>query len=80
MEDHVIGSAKVGARGQIVLPVEIRKKCGFDPGDTVIMMSRPGPGGQSVVLMKASSMADFLDHMEGATSRIRNIISKGKEE
>jgi len=80
MEDHVIGSAKVGSRGQIVLPVEIRKKCGIDPGDTLIMMSRRGPGGESVILMKASSMAEFLDHMEGATNKIRSMIEKGKGE
>lgn len=82
MKHHVIGSAKVGSRGQVVLPVDIRKQCGIEPGDTLIVMSRPGPGGMSVVMMKASSMAEFLDHMEGTKDRIRDLISgkKGKVE
>lgn len=75
----MIGSAKVGSRGQIVLPVDIRKKCGIAKGDTVIVMARPGPGGWTVALMKASEMASFLDHMEGASNKIRSLISDRSE-
>ncbi len=71
----IIGSAKVGSRGQIVLPVDIRKKCSIDEGDTMIVLARPGPGGWNVMLMKASEMAGFLDHMEGASIKIRSLIS-----
>jgi len=77
--DPVIGSAKVGSRGQIVLPVDIRKSCGIDEGDTMIVMARPGPGGWNVVLMKASEMAGFLDHMEGTSKRIRSMIGETKD-
>ncbi len=78
-KEPVIGSAKVGSRGQIVLPVDIRKRCGIAEGDTVIVMARPGPGCWTVTLMKASEMASFLDHMEGTSNRIRSLITDKSE-
>jgi AbrB family looped-hinge helix DNA binding protein len=75
-EEPVIGSAKVGSRGQIVLPVDIRKKCGITEGDTLIVMARHGHGSWNISLMNASQMALFLDKMEGTTSRIRSLIPK----
>jgi len=73
--EPVIGSAKVGSRGQIVLPMDIRKRCGIVEGDTMIVIARPGPEGCAVTLMKASEIAGFLDHMEGTSTRIRSLIS-----
>ncbi|MFW3147234.1 MAG: AbrB/MazE/SpoVT family DNA-binding domain-containing protein [Thermoplasmatota archaeon] len=78
-EEPILGSTKVGSRGQIVIPMEIRKRCGIEEGDTMIVMARPAHGGWTVSLMKASDMTGFLDHMEDASSRIRTLISGAGE-
>lgn len=76
--EPVIGSTKVGERGQIVIPGEIRKRCGIEPGDTMIVMAKPGSGGWNMIMMKASAMAEFLEHMQGTSERIRDLIKSDK--
>jgi bifunctional DNA-binding transcriptional regulator/antitoxin component of YhaV-PrlF toxin-antitoxin module len=70
-----IGSTKVGTKGQVVLPVNIRKACGIVAGDTLIAMARPGPGGLSISLMKSSSLALVMEHMEATGKKIRSLVS-----
>ena len=70
-----IGSARVGARGQVVLPVSIRKTCGIGPGDTLIVMARPGPGGPVIELMRSDQLARMMAHMEETGKRLRSLVS-----
>ena len=35
---HIFGTAKVGEKGQIVIPKEARKVFGIDPGDTLLIL------------------------------------------
>jgi len=70
-----IGSTKVGTRGQVVLPVGIRKACGIVAGDTLIVMVRPGPGGLSISLMRATSLARMMEHMEETGKKIRSLVA-----
>ena len=70
-----IGSARVGARGQVVLPVSIRKACGIASGDTMIVMARPGPGGPSISLMRSDQLARMMAHMEETGKRLRSLVS-----
>jgi bifunctional DNA-binding transcriptional regulator/antitoxin component of YhaV-PrlF toxin-antitoxin module len=74
MENFEIGSTRVGSRGQLVLPVGIRKACGIAAGDTLIVMARPGPGGLSVLLMKSSSLASVMAHMEETGKKLRSLV------
>jgi bifunctional DNA-binding transcriptional regulator/antitoxin component of YhaV-PrlF toxin-antitoxin module len=74
MDRFVMGSAKVGARGQIVLPLNVRKAFDIVPGETLIVMSRPGPGGHAITLMKSSSLARMLEHIEETGERIRDLV------
>jgi len=74
MDRFVMGSTRVGARGQIVLPINIRKAFGIVPGDTLIVMSRPGPGGHAITLIRASSLARMLVHIEETGKRIRSLV------
>ena len=76
MDRFVMGSTRVGARGQIVLPVNIRKAFGIVPGDTLIVMSRPGPGGHAITLIRASSLAKMLEHIEETGQRIRTLVQE----
>jgi len=74
LENFEIGSAKVGARGQVVLPVGIRKACGIVPGDTLIVMARPGPGGPSISLMRSDLLARVMEQMEETGKKIRSLV------
>jgi len=74
MENFEIGSTRVGSRGQVVLPVGIRKACGIVAGDTLIVMARPGPGGLSILLMRSSSLASVMAHMEETGKKIRSLV------
>jgi len=56
------GSATVGERGQVVLPVEIRKLFGIKPGDKLIVMG-VDKGFQSVSLMKSEAVTKMFEHM-----------------
>ena len=79
MENFEIGSAKVGARGQVVLPVGIRKACGIVSGDTLIVIARPGPGGPSISLMRSDQVARLMSHMEETGKRIRSLVGSHDE-
>ena len=79
MENFEIGSARVGSRGQVVLPVGIRKACGIAAGDTLIVMARPGPGGPSISLMRSDQVARMMAHMEETGKRIRSLVGAPKE-
>ena len=74
MDRFVVGSATVGAKGQIVLPVNVRRAHGIVPGDTLIVMSRPGPGGNVIMLIRSSSLASILEHIEETGKRIRSMV------
>jgi len=74
IDDIVVGSTKVGERGQLVLPIDIRRKCGIEPGDTMVAMARKGPNGWSVMLMRSSSLSPMLDHLQETERKIRSII------
>jgi len=74
LDRFVLGSATVGARGQIVLPVNVRKAFGIEPGDTLIVMSRPGPGGHAIMLIKSSSLEHMLEHIERTGESIRKLV------
>lgn len=65
------GSATVGDRGQIVIPVDARENLGYKPGDRLIVMRHPIYAGLMIAKFEAiQSMVDGLS---------RNI-SRAKEE
>ncbi len=70
-----IGSARVGTKGQVVLPVGIRKTCGISPGDTLIVLARPGPGGPSISLMRSDQLARMMAYMEETGRRLRTLVA-----
>lgn len=41
---HIFGTAKVGERGQIVIPKEARKVFGIEPGDTLLILGDENNG------------------------------------
>ena len=58
-EPKFFGSATVGPRGQMVIPVNARKELGIDTGTTLLLFT--GPESRMLVLLPA----DIMEHMLG---------------
>ncbi len=58
MKDKFIGIAKVGEKGQIVIPKEIRDMFDIKPGDSIIVLSDKEKG---IALLKADTIEDLTD-------------------
>ena len=51
---HIFGTAKVGERGQIVIPKEAREVMGIHPGDTLLIL---GDEKQGLAIVNLNSEA-----------------------
>jgi AbrB family looped-hinge helix DNA binding protein len=49
-------SVKVGARGQIVIPLDLRKEYNINPGDTLIVYGK----GRCIEIIKSSLVKEAL--------------------
>jgi len=69
------GSTTVGERGQIVLPVQIRKDFHIKKGDKLLVMGHPN--GEHITLFNQDTMNKYLEIM---SKNINQIKSKIKEQ
>ena len=58
MKDKFVGIAKVGEKGQIVIPKEARDMFDIKPGDSVIVLCDKSRG---MALLKADTIEDLTD-------------------
>ena len=58
MKDKFIGIAKVGEKGQIVIPKEARDMFNISPGDSVVILCDKEKG---IALLKADAIEDLSD-------------------
>ena len=58
MKDKFVGIAKVGEKGQIVIPKEARDMFDIKPGDSVIVLCDKQKG---IALLKAGAVEDLSD-------------------
>ena len=58
MKDKFVGIAKVGEKGQIVIPKEAREMFDIKPGDSVIVLCDKEKG---IALLKADAIEDLTD-------------------
>lgn len=56
MKEKYVGVAKVGEKGQIVVPKEIRDMFDIKPGDTIIVLADKAKG---IALLKADEIEDL---------------------
>jgi len=59
---HIYGTAKVGERGQIVIPSKARKDLNVKPGDLLLVI-RPPDGKPGIVLIKANLLKELLGRL-----------------
>ena len=55
-QQRVFGTAKVGDRGQIVIPKEAREFFGIEPGDTLLILGKPETG---LIVTKPETLNDL---------------------
>ncbi len=63
---RVFGTAKVGDRGQIVIPKEAREFFGIEPGDTLLILGKENTG---LIVTKPETLNDLAN-------RIFNSVEK----
>lgn len=67
------GSATVGERGQVVLPIELRKKIQLQPGDKLIVMGTLGDN--LILLLKSDFLINILGKIEQGESELRKALN-----
>lgn len=60
--NRVFGTAKVGDRGQIVIPQEARRFFGISPGDTLLILGNEKSG---IVVTKPEVLSHLADEILG---------------
>ena len=57
---QIFGTAKVGDRGQIVIPKEAREFFGIQPGDTLLILGKNETG---LIVTKPETLHDLADQI-----------------
>ena len=55
---RIFGTAKVGDRGQIVIPKEAREYFGIEPGDTLLILGKTETG---LIVTRPDALNDLAD-------------------
>ena len=59
-QPRVFGTAKVGERGQIVIPKEAREFFGIEPGDTLLILGKSQTG---LIVTKPETLNDLANQI-----------------
>ena len=59
-QQRVFGTAKVGDRGQIVIPKEAREMFGIQPGDTLLILGDKDTG---LIVSRPEGLHDLADEI-----------------
>jgi AbrB family looped-hinge helix DNA binding protein len=70
------GSATVGPRGQMVIPVNVRKELGIDTGTTLLLFT--GPESRMLVLLPADIMEHMLGRMSERLAHFEKLVNDYK--
>ena len=63
---HIFGTAKVGEKGQIVIPKDARTLFGIQPGDTLLILGDEQTG---IIVTKPDVLRDAADEIFGKMER-----------
>ncbi len=77
-DDHFYGAVTVGERGQVVIPVEARKRFNIEPGDKLLILSDPGK--RSIMLCKMDALREFMTVFQEGLARVERDIAASKSE
>jgi len=77
-DDHFYGAVTVGERGQVVIPIEARKRFKIEPGDKLLILSDPGK--RSIMLCKMDALREFMTVFQEGLARVERDIAASKSE
>lgn len=77
LKDHFYGAATVGERGQIVIPVEARKRYNIETGDKILIMGAPHDRG--LMLIKIDAMREFMNTILSDLQHMEQEIAAGRD-
>ena len=67
---HIFGTAKVGEKGQIVIPKEARKIFGIDAGDTLLIL---GDEKNGIIVTKPEVIENIAEEILGNLQREEEV-------
>ena len=68
LENSFVGSVTVGERGQVVVPVEARERCGIQPGAKLLCFVHPHSEG--VIFVKVEAIALIQEQLHRLASAV----------
>ena len=72
------GTATVGERGQVVIPVQAREACGIQPGDKLLAFVHPA--GSGVMFIKLEAMLEVSSLLSQLLTEMENSVISDPEE
>jgi len=70
------GTAVLGPRGQVVIPVEARKELGIDTGDKLLVFGHPG--GRGLTFIKVEAVEELLNIMSSRLDEVTKLVRESK--
>jgi len=70
------GTAVLGPRGQLVIPVEARKELGIDTGDKLLVFGHFV--GRGLIFIKAEAAEELLNIMSSRLDEITKLVKESK--
>ena len=70
------GSTTVGERGQIVLPISLRRELNITKGDTLVVIANPHI--KSITLFSQDTMDQYLNYLSENITELRTNIKQKK--
>jgi len=70
------GTAVLGPRGQLVIPVEARKELGIDTGSKLLVFGHLD--GRGLIFIKAEAAEELLNIMSSRLDEVAKLVEKNK--
>jgi AbrB family looped-hinge helix DNA binding protein len=70
------GTAVLGPRGQLVIPVEARKELGIDTGDKLLVFGHFG--GRGLIFIKVDAVEEFFGIMSSRLDEVMKLVKQSK--
>lgn len=70
------GTAVLGPRGQLVIPVEARKELGIDTGDKLLVFGHFG--GRGLMFIKVDAVEEFFNIMSSRLDEVMKLVKQSE--
>jgi AbrB family looped-hinge helix DNA binding protein len=70
------GTAVLGPRGQLVIPVEARKELGIDTGDKLLVFGHFG--GRGLIFIEVEAVEELFNIMSSRLDEVAKLVKESK--